>query len=255
MNGCFVTLRHQEFRMLPPVPSRKTLLNAFALLAVGVALYVVLKLAEIAYGLSDLPVCAPEESLLGCARSWSAVAAFAFLAVVILIFMRRQTDIASRQVGISVRLREISEKQQKASLLKDLIERRAEIENVTDGIAREFMKLQFTAELAVARNVVVTLQSLIETPAFVDFTSVELRFEFRRLLEQIKERHAAGSLDLKRLPIENLLDRLFERSLEAQDGWETTYEALMGEPIARPARELLEKWRDDKAAVRPRLKK
>jgi hypothetical protein len=241
--------------MLPPIPSHKTWLNALALLAIGVALYLVLKLAEVAYGLSDLPVCAEEDSILDCARSWSAAAALVFLAVALLVFMRRQTDIAARQTVIADRLKEISEKQQKASLLRDLIDRRAEIENVTDGIAREFMKLQFTAELAVARNVVVTLQSLVETPAFVNFTSVELRFEFRRLLEQIKERHAEGSLDLKRLPIENLLDRLFERSLEAQDGCETTYEGLMGEPIARPARELLEKWRADKAAVRPRLKK
>ncbi|MGH6923728.1 MAG: hypothetical protein ACRED5_08310 [Propylenella sp.] len=241
--------------MLPPIPSRKTWLNALALLAVGVSLYVVLKLVEVAYGLSDLPVCAEEESILDCARSWSGAVALVFLALALLVFMRRQTDIAARQTGIADRLEEISGKQQKASLLKELIERRAEIDNVTDGIAREFMKLQFTAEIAVARNVVVTLQSLIEAPAFVNFTSVELRFEFRRLLEQVKERHAAGSLDLKRLPIESLLDRLFERSLEAQDGWETTYEALMGEPIARPARELLEKWRADKAAVRPRLKK
>ena len=235
--------------------SRKTWVNGLALIAAGVWIYVALKLAESGYGLDDLPACGPGEDRVGCARWWMASGILVVIAIATLSFLWRQANIAARQIGIADRLKQISETQQKASLLGELRDRQCEIDNVTDSIAREFMKLQFTAELAVARNVLVTLQHLIESPAFVNFTSADLRFEFRRLLELIKKRHGNESLDLKRLPIESLLDRLFERSLEAQADWETSYEALMGEAVPRPARERLEKWRADKGAVKPKLKK
>jgi len=236
--------------------SRKTWVNGLALIAVGVWIYVALKMREDLDRLSELPVCGPDEGMVGCARWWSAAGILVLLAVAVLVFMIRQSRIASRQICIADRLKEISEIQHKQALLNEMTERRFEIDIVADSIGREFMKLQFTPDLAVARNVVVTLQHLIECPAFVKFTSADLRFELRRLLEHIKKRHAGGSIDLKRLPIESLLDRLFERSLEAQDGVETIYEGLMGEPIARPARGRLEKWRADKAAasIKPRLK-
>jgi hypothetical protein len=235
--------------------SRKTWVSGLALIAGGVWIYVAAKMGSDVYRLSGLSACGPDENVAGCTRAWLAAGALVIVAVAMLDFVRRQTKIATRQVGISDRLKEISETQQKISLLKDMTERVAEIDNMTDCIGREFMKLQFAADLSLARNIVVTLQNLIESPCFVSFTSADLRFELRRLLEQIKERHAAGSLDLKRLPIEALLDRLFERSLEAQDGWETAYEGLIGGPIAGQARERLEQWRTDKASVKPRFRK
>ncbi len=230
-------------------------MNGLALIAVGVWGYIALNIGEQVYDLSGLPACGRGENMIDCARSWLPAVVLVLVAIAVLDFLRRQTSMAARQTGIFDRLREISEAQHKASSLKELAARRLDIENATDSIGREFMKLQFTADLAVARNTVVTLQGLIEHPAFVDFTSAELRFEFRKMLETIKKRHAEGCVDLKRLPVESLLDRLFERSLEAQAGWETTYEGLVGEPIARPACERLEKWRADKEAVRPRVKK
>jgi hypothetical protein len=235
--------------------SRKTWVSGLALIAGGVWIYVAARMGTGAYRFSGLAVCGPDESMGGCARAWLAAGALVIVALAMLDFVRRQTKIATRQISISDRLRELSETQQKVSLLKDMTERVAEIDNMTDCIGREFMKLQFAADLSIARNIVVTLQNLIESPCFVSFTSADLRFELRRLLEQIKERHAAGNLDLKRLPIEALLDRLFERSLEAQDGWETAYEGLIGGPIAGQARERLEQWRTDKASVKPRFKK